>query len=82
MICRMPGRVELGFLAGLNGNIDMIPIGPIQNISTTWGCICTKFSLRSLVPGPGLCLVWSAEHVENAVPVHACALLSEYDLRH
>ena len=43
---------------------------PIHTFSTTWCRISTKISLRTPVPGPGLCLVWSAEHVENAVPVH------------
>ena len=75
MMCRMSARLELLYETCHNGdNNVMIIKTQISNISTTWGCICTKISLRSLVPGPGHCLVWSAEHVENAVPVHACAL--------
>ena len=57
-----------------NGETD--PFSQNPKFATTWGCICTKISLRSPVPGPGLCLVWTAEHVENAVPVHACPVLS------
>ena len=55
---------------------------PIQTFSTTWCRICTKISLRTPVPGPGLCLVWSAEHVENAVPVHRSDPPGEDDIRH